>query len=83
MGFTRTWTINEDLQRQEVSVEGTPNLAPGDLTAHAVDTTNIHGITDTAALVTSADIDSVVVITQLAYDDLAPPNARTLYVIVG
>lgn len=36
-----------------------------------------------AATIASSDIDTAVVLTQAAYDALSPPNARTLYVVIG
>lgn len=53
-----------------------------ELDAHAADTTGVHGIADTGALVASADIATIVVLTQVAYDALTPA-ADTLYVISG
>lgn len=57
-------------------------VQPATLTAHADDTTNVHGITDTAALVTSSTVDVIVTLTQAEYDALTPAST-TLYVITG
>lgn len=55
-----------------------------DLTDHAADTTSVHGITNTATLVTSPDVTVIDVVTQAAYDALGGGvSATTLYVIVG
>lgn len=53
-----------------------------ELAAHEADTTSVHGISDTADLVTSTGIDAIVTLTQSAYNALTP-NSRTLYVISG
>lgn len=53
-----------------------------DLSTHAADTTSVHGISDTSALVTATEIDAIEVVTQAEYDALTPA-ATTLYVIVG
>lgn len=57
-------------------------VQPAALTAHADDTTNVHGITNTAELVTSSTVDTIVTLTQAAYDALTPAST-TLYVITG
>jgi hypothetical protein len=53
------------------------------LTAHINDTTSVHGIADTSALLTGNGISTVVNVTQAEYDALSPPDANTLYVVVG
>ena len=53
-----------------------------EISTHTADTTSVHGITDTSALVTSSNVDDIVVCTQATYNGLTP-NSRTLYVISG
>ena len=81
MPITRTWSIVGTRQLVEAEGEYGPDIA-GDIATHTADSTSVHGITDTAALPTSPDIDIIDVVTQAAYDGLTPV-ATTLYVIVG
>lgn len=77
------------------TVGGITESDPAPLAAHAALTEDVHGIADTSALATATDvsdavdglvagdgIDSIVALTQAAYDALDPPVATTLYVIV-
>lgn len=57
--------------------------AAGTVATHEADTTNVHGISNTATLVGSSDstVLQVVKLTQAAYDALGTKVATTLYVI--
>lgn len=53
-----------------------------ELATHSADTTSVHGIANTALLVTATEVDAIEVVTQAEYDALTPATT-TLYVIVG
>lgn len=78
---TQSWEdeiiLDEPPQVQSV------NSRTGAVTGLSEPGDNVSDFTNDAGYVASADVDTIVQLTQAEYDALSPPVATTLYIVVG
>lgn len=79
-GSTKRATV---AQVKEAAPVQSVNGQTGAVTGLAETGDNVSGFTNDAGYVASADVDTIVQLTQAEYDALSPPVATTLYIVVG